>query len=72
MLRRRGGSLEGMTMEYRGLNYRKLYAPDKQSSSHAKALNALDELQTMLAQREVDLAGWARDLRTERRADEPR
>lgn len=45
-----------------------IYAPDGQSISPGDSLDALDRLQTALAEREVDLAGWAQDLRSERRA----
>ena len=51
---------------------KEFYAPDEQSSPRTDALSALDELQTTLAEREVNLAGWAQDLRAERRAAEPR
>ena len=48
-----------------------IYVPEGQSVSTVDALDALDELQTALVQRGVDLAGWARELRTERRATGP-
>lgn len=38
------------------------------SVSTTDALNALDQLQAALADRGVDLAAWARNLHTERRA----
>lgn len=47
------------------------YAPDGQSLPPADALHALDQLQTALTERGVDLAGWARNLRAERRANGP-
>ena len=45
------------------------YPPDGQSVSTNDALDALDQLQTALGARGVDLAGWARNLRAERRAN---
>ncbi len=45
------------------------YSPDGQSVSTNDALDALDQLQTALGVRGVDLAGWARNLRAERRAN---
>ena len=42
------------------------YAPN--TASAADALDALDQLQTALADRKEDLADWAQNLRTERRA----
>lgn len=47
------------------------YAPDGESVSSADALHALDQLQTAVTERGVDLAGWARNLRAERRANGP-
>lgn len=47
---------------------KELYAPDKQPSP---SIDALDELQTALARRAVNLAGWALDLRAERQATGP-
>lgn len=47
------------------------YAPGRQPVSPADTLGALDQLQTALAERGVDLAKWAQDLRAERRATEP-
>ena len=44
-----------------------IYAPDGQSVTTDDALAALDKLQTTLAERGVDLAGWAQELRAERR-----
>ena len=44
-------------------------APGGQPASTIDALNALDQLQTALGAREVDLAGWARNMRAERRAN---
>ena len=55
-------------MEYRRMKYRKPHGSDKR---YASALDALDDLQNALAERGVDLARWARDLRAERRAAEP-
>ena len=43
-------------------------APNTVSPSSTDALNALDQLQTALADRGADLAGWAQDQRTERHA----
>ena len=48
-----------------------LYAPNGQSVPPADALYALDQLQTALTERGVDLAGWARNLRAERHANGP-
>ena len=44
-------------------------SPARQSMSTKDALNALDQLQTALGARGVDLAGWARNMRAERRAN---
>ena len=46
-------------------------SPDRQSVSTEDALDALDQLQTALGVREADLAGWARNMRAERRANGP-
>ena len=45
--------------------------PGGQPASTKDALDALDQLQTALGAREVDLAGWARNMRAERRANGP-
>lgn len=47
------------------------YAPGRQPASADDALNALDRLQAALGSRGVDLAGWAQNLRAERRANWP-
>ena len=47
-----------------------IYTPDGHPLSPADALDTLDQLQTALGARGVDLAGWAQNLRTERRAIE--
>lgn len=57
--------MDAETLLFRRKEY---YAPDERHSSRTDALNALDELQTALAGRGVDLGGWAQDLRAERRA----
>ena len=44
-------------------------APGGQPASTIDALNALDQLQAALGDREVDLEGWARNIRAERRAN---
>ena len=45
--------------------------PDRQPASADDALNTLDQLQAALGSRGVDLAGWAQNLRAERRANGP-
>lgn len=45
-----------------------IWAPDGHSFYSDAALDALDQLQTALGARGVDLAGWAQDQRAERRA----
>lgn len=68
-----GWKTEKVNMDAEMLTFRResIYAPDGQSVSNAAALDALNELQAALAQRGVDLAGWARELRAERRATGP-
>ncbi len=47
------------------------YPPVGRSVLPADALHALDQLQTSLEARAVDLTGWARNLRAERHANGP-
>ena len=44
------------------------YAPNRVPTSSIDALDALDQLQTALGARGVDLAGWAQSVPAERRA----
>ena len=48
-----------------------IYAPDGLSFSPSDSLEALDQLQTSLRARGLDLAEWAQDLRAERQATGP-
>ena len=47
------------------------FVTDMQSRTSGDALAALDQLQTSLEARGVDLPAWARDLRAERRVIDP-
>ena len=48
-----------------------VYTSDKSSLFPDDALDALDQLQTSLSKRQVDLANWAQNLRAERHANGP-
>lgn len=54
---------ETLTFRRQGIN-----ALESHPFSPAEALDALDQLQTALAGRRVDLAAWAQTVRAERRA----
>ncbi len=65
-----GWKTADVNMSAETLTFRRedICAPEGHSISTVNTLHALDELQTALAYRGVDLDEWARSLRAERRA----